>query len=147
MSLNTIQGWAHLCFLSPYQDGAFRLFRGHIIASDGSTHGIAGHYLPNHHDPNRNDCMDPILFYETVIKKYDTGSERRLLVRRVAEDDAAGICTDQDDDKENKGQSLSFETERFLVGNKAVEHCRKYLGQEEKDVVVCMGNMNITLKN
>ncbi|KAG2224884.1 hypothetical protein INT45_010833 [Circinella minor] len=176
--MKNIQGWAHLCFFSPFadNDGAFCEFRGHVISkgndlntTNTTTFGIAGAHLPNHKDPYQNDCMDPILFYQTTIKNYDssisTTIKDTLLVRRVAQDDAAGLYTETYDNQDK--QKLIFETEKFLVGSKAIEHVKKYLGQdilkeikekynnnnnnntneeeEEEEIIVCMGNIQINI--
>ncbi|KAI7858008.1 hypothetical protein BDC45DRAFT_565898 [Circinella umbellata] len=168
-----IQGWAHLCFFSPFadNDGAFCEFRGHVISKGNDlntthtrTFGIAGVHLPHHKDPYQNDCMDPILFYQTTIKNYDSSSisttiKDTLLVRRVAQDDAAGLYTETYDNQDK--HNLIFETEKFLVGSKAIEHVKKYLGQdilkeikekynneeeeEEEEIIVCMGNIQINI--
>ena len=172
--MRNIQGWAHLCFFSPFADnnGAFCEFRGHVISkahdlnganttTTTTTFGIAGVHLPNHKDPYQNDCMDPNLFYQTTLKSYDsisTPMKHTLIVRRVAQDDAAGLYTEVYDNQDK--QNLIFETEKFLVGSKAIEHVKKYLGQhvlkeikgkydsynEDENVVVCMGNIQINVK-
>ena len=168
-----IQGWAHLCFFSPFadNDGAICEFRGHVISkahdlngANTTTFGIAGVHLPNHKDPYQNDCMDPNLFYQTTIKSYDSIStpiKHTLIVRRVVQDDAAGLYTEAYDNQDK--QNLIFETEKFLVGSKAIEHVKTYLGQdvlkeirekydsyndykEDENVVVCMGNIQINFK-
>ncbi|KAI9260572.1 hypothetical protein BDA99DRAFT_85445 [Phascolomyces articulosus] len=172
--MKNIQGWAHLCFFSPFadNDGAFYEFRGHVISSTNPTTslGIAGVHLPHHVDPHQNDCMDPHVFYHTTIKTYDdnnNSTNHTLVVRRVIQDDAAGLFTEPYD---NQGeQSLLFETEKFLVGKKAVDHVKEYLGHDvlkknkmdhnninnknnyddnddDDDVVVCMGKIQIKIK-
>ncbi|KAI9490363.1 hypothetical protein BDB00DRAFT_559108 [Zychaea mexicana] len=184
--MQNIHGWAHLCFLSPcYIDDdhnsegvIFREFRGHVISTISTadptrstmntTFGIAGVYEPNHEDPKHNDCMDPVLFYQTTLKGYNNSSEQRqsipittsnsFLVRRVTGDDAAGLSTEPQDNPDE--QCLHFETENFLVGTKAVEHVKKYLGEHvlltmaggktdaegEQEAVVCIGKIDITIK-
>lgn len=152
MGLWTFAGQAHICFLPPInEDSVHCCFAGHGVSSSSSDRivGIAGRHLPNHIDTHRNDCMDPQVFYEMKIKDYERKKEYVMLVRRAVLDDAAGFGTDPVDDEEcNKGMTCRFETEKFLVGDKALAHCKKYLGDiavEKEDVVVCMGHLRFTI--
>ncbi|KAI9313969.1 hypothetical protein BX666DRAFT_1833765, partial [Dichotomocladium elegans] len=112
--------------------------------SDHAMYGIAGHHLPDHVDPSSNDCMAPEVYYDCILKNYDTGHEASFLTTRQAGDDAAGLFTKPAEQRDDMN-TLSFVTERFLVGQQALAHCRKYLELRDdiEGAVVCMGHIQI----
>ncbi|CDS08622.1 hypothetical protein LRAMOSA09983 [Lichtheimia ramosa] len=141
-----ISGHAHLCFLSPIDEqGNYAEFKGHVIGEQHSVYGIAGQKLSNYNEPDWNDCLEPVVYYQCVVKDYDSNKECRVVVRRPIGNDAAGIlsATNNEDDI-----SLTFSTDRLLAGVKARQHCVNYLGLDngsQDDVIVCMGSIQLNL--
>lgn len=150
LAMTTLGGWAHLCFLSPPDQGnAYERVRGHMIARTETgqcTLGIAGQRLRNHADPNHNDCLAPVTYYRMTVQNYQTKAEASVIVCRVSDDDAAGL--DPPHTPEEGEPFLTFHTDLFLTGERAWQHATTYLPDESEanqDTIVCVGQM--TLKN
>ncbi|KAI7883946.1 hypothetical protein K492DRAFT_205002 [Lichtheimia hyalospora FSU 10163] len=140
-----INGHAHLCFLSPIDEqGNYAEFKGHVIGERQSVYGIAGQQLSKYSEPDWNDCLEPVIYYQCAVKDYDSNKEWKVFVRRPIGNDAAGLqaATNNEDDI-----SLTFTTDRLLVGLKAQQHCDKFLEIENtsEDVIVCMGSIQLNL--
>ncbi|CDH57516.1 predicted protein [Lichtheimia corymbifera JMRC:FSU:9682] len=140
-----ISGHAHLCFLSPIDEqGTYAEFKGHVIGEQQSVYGIAGQQLTKYNEPDWNDCLESVIYYDCVVKDYDNDKEWKVIVRRPIGNDAAGLSSATNNDEDI---SLTFSTDRLLAGLKARQHCHEFLGIDngDEDAIVCMGSIQLQL--
>lgn len=145
--ITNFEGTSILCF---YPNG---LFQGHFIDkhTNKSPFSLAGKHLPNHVDPQHNDCMEPDNFYQVLIQSHDSIEKEQvsLLLRRPKENDAGGLFTHEHEKEQNDGYEFLFETTHFLNGQQALNMKNKYFtataaaSNTDKDVIVCIGDVKL----
>ncbi|KAI8076088.1 hypothetical protein BDF21DRAFT_422573 [Thamnidium elegans] len=138
--MSSFEGLGILCF---YNHG---LMQGHLIdnTTNESPYSLAGRLLPDHVDPQHNDCMEPDDFYTVLVQSHTTSEDNTvsLILRRQKENDASGLSSHEHEQEINDGYQFSFVTHHFLSGQEASTLQQKYFtGHNHADVNICIGDV------